>query len=172
MIAVDTNILVHAHRDDATFHDAARRCVAHLAEGRAAWAIPWPCLHEFVSVVTHPRVFSPPTSLPGALDQVASWLESSSLVLLGPGDRHWDALRSVALAARASGPLIHDAHIAALCRTHGVRELWTADRDFTRFPELIVFNPLIADRTEERAPRYGRAVADRLRRKTQRRRHG
>src|SRR5205823_1711276 len=69
MIAVDTNILVYAHREDSQWHDAACALVAELAEGRAPWAIPWPCLHEFLAIVTHPRIYAPPTPLAAAMDQ-------------------------------------------------------------------------------------------------------
>ncbi len=72
MIAVDTNILVYAHREDSLFHAAASRQVTALAEGRVPWAIPWPCLHEFLAIVTHPRIYDPPTPLPSALHQVDS----------------------------------------------------------------------------------------------------
>ncbi|HTG57884.1 MAG TPA: hypothetical protein VMG63_00510 [Terriglobia bacterium] len=54
MIAVDTNILVYSHREESLWHQAAFALIAELAEGRAAWAIPWPCLHEFLAIVTHP----------------------------------------------------------------------------------------------------------------------
>ena len=70
MIAVDTNILVYAHRRDSPFHDAALQRMTELAEGRSAWALPWPCLHEFIGIVTHPRIYKTPTPLAGALDQV------------------------------------------------------------------------------------------------------
>jgi hypothetical protein len=157
MIAVDTNILIYAHRHDAPFHERARDRVAGLAEGRAAWAIPWPCVHEFLGVVTRPRVFHPPTPLDAALAQVEAWMTSPSLVLLAEGSGYWDELRALLSAGRISGPQVHDARIAALCRAHGVRELWTADRDFSRFGGLVVRNPLLADAVRERAPRYGRS---------------
>jgi hypothetical protein len=143
VIAVDTNVLVYAHRQDSEWHAAARRSVRELAEGAAAWAIPWPCLHEFVAVVTHPRIYAPASSLGAAIDQVEAWHESPSLVLLSEGPTHWPELRSALETARAVGPLVHDARVAALCRQHGVRELWTADRDFGRFPSLPVRNPLV-----------------------------
>ncbi len=82
MIAVDTNILVYAHREDSPFHDTALRRVAELAEGSAMWAIPWPCIHEFLAIVTHPRIYAPPTPLDRALDQVDAWLESPTLAVL------------------------------------------------------------------------------------------
>lgn len=154
MIAVDSNVLVYAHRPDAPFHEAAREAVTALAESPTPWAIPWPCLHEFVAVVTHPRIFAPPSPLPTALEQVRVWLESPSLVVLGESGAYWALLADLATAARAIGPMIHDARIAALCRLHGVRELWSADRDFGRFPDLFVRNPLRPDAVREPRPRY------------------
>ena len=63
MIAVDSNVLVYAHREDSDWHDPAYACLLELAEGRDPWAIPWPCLHEFLAIVTHPRIYSPSTPL-------------------------------------------------------------------------------------------------------------
>jgi len=143
LIAVDTNILVYAHREEAPFHGAARERLRALAEGSALWAIPWPCLHEFLAIVTHPRIFAPPTPLPRALDQVAAWLESPTLALLAEAGSHWEQLRALLEASRVAGPQVHDARIAALCIEHGVRELWSADRDFGRFRGLAVLNPLV-----------------------------
>lgn len=143
VIAVDTNILVYAHRADSAFHVAAAGRLAVLAEGRAAWAIAWPCLHEFLAIVTHPRIYVPPTPLAAALDQVDAWLASPSLVLLAESEQHWAELRAIIAAGRVTGAHIHDARVAALCRQHGVRELWSADRDFGRFSGLNVVNPLV-----------------------------
>ena len=146
MIAVDTNILVYAHREESPFHAAAVPCVAALAEGPAIWAIPWPCVHEFLAIVTHPRIYAPPTPLARALDQVDAWLESPALTLLTESAAHWPTLRALLLAGRITGPRVHDARIAALCRQHGVRELWSADRDFSRFAGIVVVNPLVGAR--------------------------
>jgi uncharacterized protein len=144
MIGVDTNVLVYAHRKDSEWHEPAARCVRTLAEGSGPWAIPWPCLHEFLAVVTHPQIYAPPTPLERALDQVDAWQESPSLVLLSERDGYWPGLRELASAGRATGGRIHDARVTALCVLHGVRELWSADRDFGRFPALEVRNPLTA----------------------------
>jgi hypothetical protein len=143
MIAVDSNLLVYAHREDSPWHHAAYARIVELAEGAAAWAIPWPCIHEFLSIVTHPRIYAPPTPLEKAIDQVDAWLESPSLVLLSESEGYWPQLRSLLQTGRVSGPQVHDARIAALCQQNGVRELWTVDRDFSRFPGLIVRNPLV-----------------------------
>lgn len=143
MIAVDTHVLVYAHREDSPFHRAAFTAIRALAEGQAAWSTPWPCLHEFFSIVTHPRIYDPPTPQSHALDQIEAWLESPSLVLLAESQRHWQTLKTMIESGRIRGPRVHDARIAALCQQHGVRELWSADRDFTRFSGVTVSNPCI-----------------------------
>ncbi len=143
MIAVDTNILVYAHREESPFHLNALSRISELAEAQGIWAIPWPCLHEFIGVVTHPRAYVPPTPLRIALAAVDRWLRSPTIVLLNESPTHWKTLREVIEAAQITGPMIHDAKIAALCLQHGVRELWSADRDFSRFPRLRVVNPLL-----------------------------
>lgn len=144
MIAIDTNLLVYAHREDSPFNARAAECIATLAEERTSWAIPWPCLHEFFAIVTHPRIYAPPTPRELALDQIDAWLESPSLSLLAETDSHWAELRALIVGGHLGGPQVHDARIAALCLQHGVQTLWSADRDFSRFPRLSVANPLIA----------------------------
>ncbi len=143
MIAVDTNLLVYAHRQDSPFHAAAASVLRELAESPAPWALPWPCLHEFYSVITHRRIYDPPSSPEQAADQIEAWLESPSVVPLSEGETYWPTLRSILVGAKVSGPLVHAARIAALCQSHGIRELWTADRDFSRFPRLRTTNPLV-----------------------------
>lgn len=144
MIAVDSNLLVYAHREDSPWHNAAYARMVELAEGPAAWAIPWPCIHEFLSIVTHPRIYTPPTPLEKAIGQVEAWLESPNLVLLSESEDYWPQLRSILQTGRVSGPQVHDARVAALCQQHGVSELWTIDRDFNRFPGLTARNPLVS----------------------------
>src|SRR3990172_8032672 len=144
MIAVDTNILVYAHREDSEWHQIAYLRLAELAEGRTAWAIPWPCLHEFLAIVTHAKIFDPPTPLERAIDQVDAWIESPSVVLLAESQVHWERLRGLLRAGKVTGPRVHDARVAALCLQHGVKQLWSADRDFGRFSDVTVANPLIA----------------------------
>lgn len=143
MIAVDTNILVYAHRRDTEWHEKAAESVASLAHGNSPWALPWPCVHEFLSVVTHKRIFVAPTPVELAVDQVRAWMESPSLVLLSEGPGYFDSLSSLLNSAKPRGPRIHDARIAAICLNHGVKELWTADRDFLQFPSVRVRNPLV-----------------------------
>ena len=121
----------------------ARSCIESLAEGRVAWGIPWPCVHEFRTIATHPRIYDPPSSITEAVDQVDVWLESPVAVLLHEGAEHWDLLKRQVLDGQVKGPMVHDARIATMCVSHGVTELWTADRDFSRFPSVPTRNPLL-----------------------------
>ena len=143
MIAVDTNILVYSHREDSEFHAASKELVDLLRHESAPWAIPWPCVHEFIGIVTHTNIYKPASTLPQALAAVDAWLAGGNLHLLAESPGYFEKLRELALAAKLSGPRIHDARIAALCLHHGVSELWTADRDFSSFPKLKTRNPLV-----------------------------
>ena len=138
MIAVDTNVLVAAHRLDAARHQQALGWVRSLAEGREPWAIPAFCLGEFARVVTHRRVFDPPSTIAQAIDAVDALLESPSVRILMPTTGHWSLLRASIAAGEATGNLVFDAQIAALCREHGIERLLSEDRDFRRFPALTL----------------------------------
>ncbi|MFN8082278.1 MAG: TA system VapC family ribonuclease toxin [Kineosporiaceae bacterium] len=143
MIAVDTNVLVYAHRQDSPHHDAARAAVADLAGSRGGWGVPWPCVHEFYSIVTHPRVYDPPTSPGDALRTLDDLAQLHGVRFLGEVDDHLTLLAELIERSGVAGPKVHDARIAAICLGHGVRELWTADRDFSYFPALKTRNPLV-----------------------------
>jgi toxin-antitoxin system PIN domain toxin len=143
MLAVDTNVLVYAHRGDSAWHAPADLVMQELAEGRESWAIAWPCLYEFFAVVTHPRIYQPPAPPGHALEQIAAWLESPTLVLLHEDEGFFDGLRQLLGRAAVQGGAVHDARVAALCLRHGVTARLTADRDSSRVPELKVRNPLV-----------------------------
>ncbi|SOD72304.1 hypothetical protein SAMN05892883_1709 [Jatrophihabitans sp. GAS493] len=136
MIAVDTNVLVYAHRQDSPFHEPAAAAMRDLAESASTWAIPWTCLHEFYAVVTNRRIFAPPSTREQALDQIDAWCASPSVALLTESVNHLEILGDLIRQAHLTGPSVHDARIAATCLSHGVRELLTLDRDFSRFPAL------------------------------------
>ncbi len=140
MRAIDTNVLVYSEIVSSVHHRAARLILTTLAEGSAPWAIPWPCVYEFLRVITHPRVFSPPVPIHLALDDLEQILASPTLVLLSETERHGSIMRDLVGKSGVTGNLLHDAHIAALCIEHGVGEFLTGDRDFSRFP-LKVANP-------------------------------
>lgn len=143
LVAVDTKVLVYAYRADSPFHDRARSTLESLAAGARGRAMPWPCAHEFFAIVTHPRVCKTATPADTALAQLRALQTLANLVFIAEADDHLQHLESLALAAKAHGGAIHAARIAAICLSHGVAELWSADRDFSRFPALAVRNPLI-----------------------------
>ncbi len=143
MIAIDTNILVYSHRKDSPFYQKADQCLTELAEGGASWAIPWPCIHEFLSVVTNPRIYKTPTTHEDVLIQIKFWMETPSLHLISEDDDYWPKFSGLLIASKVQGPKIHDLRIASICLSHRVSTLWSADRDFSRFPGLKVVNPLL-----------------------------
>lgn len=142
MIGVDTNLLVYAHREDSDFNKDAVQALVDLSECGMRWAIPWSCVHEFLAIVTHPRIFDPPSPLVLALQAVESWLASPYCTMIGEEPGYFDNLKELANKGKINGPKIHDARIAAVCIQHGIQELWTADRDFSRFTGLKTRNPL------------------------------
>ena len=144
MIAVDTNLLVYAHRRESRHHAAAAALLRTLAEGDAPWAIPWPCCYEFLSVVTNPRIWrDDATTSEQAWRQLAAWIASPSLRLIGETDGFPEILERFVRRPRVLGAVVHDARIAAICVAHGAEALLTRDRDFSLFPELRTRDPLV-----------------------------
>jgi uncharacterized protein len=145
MQAIDTNVLVYAEIVSSTYHRTAREVVRFLAEGPVPWAIPWPCLYEFLRVVTHPRIYHPPVPIAIALADIRAILACPTLLVLSETPHHVEILDTVVSRSGVTGNLIHDAHIAALCFEHGVSELVTGDRDFSRFAGLRILDPFQAE---------------------------
>lgn len=154
MIAIDTNILVYARRAELPHHVAARALLKGLVTGSSPWAIPWPCLYEYIKVITHPRLFRPPDLLDDAVADVESLAASPSVVLLGQGPTHVHHLRRAAEDGQPLGSTIHDAHIVALALEHGVTELLSSDRDFRRFRSVTVRDPFLPSRAGESPRSY------------------
>ncbi len=142
MIAVDTNLLVYAHRKESRLHEASFSMVRELAEGRQLWGIPWPCCYEFLSVVTNYRIWKDTATPPErAWRQLEAWTASPSNRLLGETDDFLKVLSGLVRRPRVRGAIVHDARIAAICLAHGIEPLFTRDRDFSLFPELRTRDP-------------------------------
>lgn len=141
MIGIDTNVLVYARREEFAEHRRGKSLLTKLAEGDRLWALCWPVVYEFLRVVTHHKVFDPPTSLADALNGIKALLDSPSLVMLGEGATHFTQLQRIALSASTRGNLMHDAHIATIYIEHGVEMVLTTDKDFARFSLLTCVNP-------------------------------
>ena len=141
MKAVDTNVLVYARRVEPTEHTIAERVLQALARGSDPWVLPWPCVYEFLRVVTSPGVFIPRPPLNEAWSAVELLLDSPAVVPVSEGERHREVIKSLLRTVPLTGNILHDAHIAAMLIEHGVDEIITADEDFRRFPGLKVTNP-------------------------------
>lgn len=143
MIALDTNVLVHAHRLGSPQHRRAADALRGLAASSMPWGVPWPCVHEFLAVVTNHRIFADPSPADVALSFLDEIAAHPFHTHLGETGSHLDVLGRLLRSSGTTGARVHDARIAAICLTNGVRELWTADRDFSWFPELRTRNPLV-----------------------------
>lgn len=141
MIVVDVNVLVHAYREDAPQHRAFRTWLEDAIGGDESFGSFDLILSGFLRVVTHPRVFSPPSPVAHALDFVQALREHPNCVHLTPGSRHWEIFARLCRAARAKGNLVPDAYLAALVIETG-NEWITTDRDYSRFPGLRWRHPL------------------------------
>ncbi|HZI98486.1 MAG TPA: TA system VapC family ribonuclease toxin [Actinomycetales bacterium] len=138
MIAVDTNILVYAHRREMAQHQRANRALAELAEGDELWALPVFVIGEFLRVVTRPGYFHPPTTRDVAVGTIDSILASPTVRVLHPGRRYWRLLLEALDEGDAKGNLVLDAELVAVCREHGVTTVLSEDRDFRRFPSMTL----------------------------------
>jgi toxin-antitoxin system PIN domain toxin len=141
MILIDANLLLYASDTASVHHHAARRWLETTLSEPEPVGLAWVVLLAFLRVGTNSRLRRDALSLPEAAAIVAGWLERPMVVLLNPGERHWEILRDLMTKGQAYGSLIMDAHLAALAIEHGAT-LATTDRDFTRFPGLRILDPL------------------------------
>jgi toxin-antitoxin system PIN domain toxin len=142
MVAVDTNVLIYAHRREVKEHAAAFELLRELAASDHSWAIPWPCVYEFFSVVTNRRIWKDAVSTPeDAWSQLEAWFAAPTLNVIAEPPGFPSLLEGFLKRSRVRGPVAHDARVAAICVAHGVERLWTRDRDFSLFPELYTQNP-------------------------------
>ena len=141
MILIDVNVLVYAHRTDAPGHSAYRGWLEELINGDQAYGFSELVLSGFLRVVTHPRVFDPPSDLASGLAFAQVIRSQPNAVPITPGPRHWGIFVRLCEAARAKGNLIPDAYLAALAIESG-SEWVTTDRDYSRFPGLRWRHPL------------------------------
>lgn len=144
MVAIDTNVLVHAHQRESELHQRAKELLVAMAEGVIPWGI---CLHsfiEFYGVATNPKLWRLPSTPDQALDQIAAWRESPSLRVLSDDVTMLPVWADLLRVGNIRGGKVRDARIASCCLINGVDTLFTVDRDFSRFPALRTRNPLVS----------------------------
>ncbi len=137
-VAVDTNVLLYAQRKEAPQHAAATARLKALLDAGRRVALPWPCVYEFIRVTTHARVYDRPATVEEALVFVRALLGHPAALLLSETERHADVMDRVLIEAGVTGNRIHDAHIVALMREHGIEDILTHDADFRRFDSIRV----------------------------------
>lgn len=145
MIFIDANLLLYAYDEESPHHAAARGWLERTLEGDEEIRIPLSSALAFIRIGTNPSVFRVPLDAGDAVQIVERWLGRAGVQLGMPTDRHWSVMLRMARAGQARGPLVMDAHLAALAVEHG-GVLYTTDRDFARFDDLKFRNPLTARR--------------------------
>ena len=142
MILVDANLLIYAHDSASAHHEVARGWLEEALSKPEQVGLAWVVILAFLRIATNRRLRPNAPSIAEAVEIVTGWLERPTVALVHPGERHWEILRNLLEEGQAPGPLVMDAHLAALAIEHGAT-LATTDKDFTRFPGLRVFNPLV-----------------------------
>ncbi len=141
MILIDANLLIYAHNTFTQQHDEAKSWLLAALDSGETVGLSWMTLSAFLRITTSPRTFIDPMSLEEAGGIVAAWLAHPKVSVLQPTERHWQILNRLVTEGQAHGPLVMDAHLAALAMEHGAT-LCSTDRDFTRFKGLRLLNPL------------------------------
>lgn len=141
MILTDANLLLYAYNRDAAEHDTAREWFEGQLSAPDIFCFAWQTITAFLRISTNARAFAHPFTIAEATGIITEWLERPQATVLTPGERHWEIFSNLLTTGQATGPLVMDAHLAALSIEHGC-SLATTDRDFSRFPGLQIVNPL------------------------------
>lgn len=142
MIVVDVNLLIYAYNSAATQHRAAKAWLEDTFSGAEVVGLPWTVMHAFLRIATSRAILPRPYSMDEAVEVVDEWLGAGDVRILEPGPRYWTVLKQVISAGQVRGAMVTDADLAALSIEHGAT-LYSADRDFRRFPGLRLINPLV-----------------------------
>lgn len=142
VLAIDTNLLLYAHVPSFAQHPRALAALERLANSGAAWAVSWPCAHEFGAVIANRDGRADALDAAAAVAILRSWERAPNFRFIDATRRHLAHFSQTLLLSQAGGGQVHGARIVATCLDHDVTELWNADRDDSRFPGLRTRNPL------------------------------
>jgi toxin-antitoxin system PIN domain toxin len=143
VIVVDTNILIHAADRHSEFHKPCQQRINDCRQGKTPWYLTWEICYEFLRVITHPAILAKPWTLTSAWRFLETILGSPNCGLLLPTSRHATVLAGlITELPYLRGNILHDVHTAALMREHGIRDVYTRDSDFSRFPFLNAIDPV------------------------------
>ena len=141
MIVVDANLLIYSYDTGSPHHKKSRAWVEKIFSDVEPVGLPWQTVSAFLRVVTNRRLPGSRLIVEQAVQIVEEWLAQPNVRIIVAGDEHWSLLKRMMVEGRASGPLVSDAELVALTVEYG-GVLYTADRDFARFPGLRWKNPL------------------------------
>lgn len=142
MILTDANLLLYAYNADAPEHPKAKLWLESQLSVTDLFGFSWQTITAFLRISTNSRAFAHPFGVADVCAIVNEWVERPQVIILAPGDRHREIFSDLLKTGQATGPLVMDAHLAALAIEHGCT-LATTDRDFARFPGLKTINPLV-----------------------------
>ncbi|MFB3778277.1 MAG: type II toxin-antitoxin system VapC family toxin [Bryobacteraceae bacterium] len=142
MIALDTNLLVYSHRAGLPEHRAAQQALERACRDPRGWGIPFLCLAEFWSVVTHPESQGGGSSPAKAAEFLRALVLEAGAAVWTPQEGSWERVAKLAEDLNVRGPRIFDLQIAMSAFENGATEIWTHDRGFLAFPGLAVLDPL------------------------------
>lgn len=139
--AIDANLLLYASDEASPFHERASRLLDEIAIGPELAYLFWPTAMAYLRIATHPAIFARPLSHADARSNLETLLALPHVQAVGETDAFWRRFTEVADDVRPTGNLVPDAHIVALMLEHGVRTIWTRDRDYRAFSGIRVKDP-------------------------------
>jgi len=141
--AIDVNILLYASDESSPLHARAKAFLESCTQGHEVFCLAWVSIMSYMRMATHPRIFANPLSHDQAARNVEALLSAAHCRRIGEEDGFWELYRDVTSAVPTKGNLVPDAQLAALMRQHGMVTLYTHDRDFHKFPDIEVRDPLV-----------------------------
>ena len=141
MILVDANLLLYAYDSESPHHKASRDWLESVLSSGHAIRFSLTTLLAFVRIASDRRIYTRPLSPTEACSLVETWLALPNVRVLQPGPRTWRLLARMCEDGQAKGAMVMDAHLAALALEHGA-SIATTDRDFMRFPDIELMNPV------------------------------
>jgi uncharacterized protein len=140
--SVDTNILLYSINKDAEHHTRAREFIEERARSPESWVFPWQVAHAFLRISTHTGILARPLSPAEAVMVLERFLDLPQVRFVAEGERFWEYYKAAVLSGHVRGAAISDTLIVSVLKEQGVSTLYSADRDFLKFKDLRVINPL------------------------------
>ena len=140
--AIDANILLYAVNCDSPHHSASRTFVETCAASAERWLLPWPTVHAFLRIATHPAILPHPLSPAEAISEIEALIKLPQVELVAEDDHFWSQYRNEISDLHLRGNLLSDGLLVAMLKTHGITHFFSHDRDFLRFKGMKVVDPL------------------------------